>query len=85
MKRILLSILVGCILAGIVYLYGCFPSIGTNFAYKILIVPFMLAASLIPADGLASDIIYYIIQVIFYSIVCFGILSILAKFKKREH
>src|ERR1700677_2378577 len=83
-RRILLSFLIGCFLTGAIYLYGIHPRNGPTTGIAILIIPFQVVASLVTQNEPVADIIYYTIQVLFWSLLCFCVLCILGKFKKSK-
>jgi len=84
-RRILLSVLMGCFLTGLVYLYGTHPRNGPSLGIMVLIIPFQIVASLIAESEPYADIAYFTIQVVFWGLLCFTILCFFGLLKKGKN
>jgi hypothetical protein len=84
MKRVLLSICIGCVITWLLFLYGAHPRSGPTPIIALLMVPFQLLASFVIKDQIVGEILYYGMQVIVMSLLSYVVLYIVSQFRKRE-
>ena len=86
MVKVLLSIVLGCAITGLVFLYGSIPRESPSVAVVILVLPFQIVARLIADNGIAGEIVYFGSQVIFWSGTSLVFVFLAdAAFKRKDH
>jgi len=75
MKRILVSILIGCLLTGLLFAICQDPTSGPT-PIVFVVVPFQMLASLITKDQASGELVYYGIQIIVFGGMCYLVLRV---------
>jgi hypothetical protein len=75
MKRILVSILIGCLLTGLLFAICQDPTSGPT-PIVFVVVPFQILASLITKDRAVGEFVYYGIQIIVFGGMCYLVLRV---------
>jgi len=78
MKKILLSIGIGCLITWVVYLFASQPSNGPRFIALVLL-PFRLFASLVTQDRAFGEVVYFGTQILLVSSISFAALCLRKK------
>jgi hypothetical protein len=82
MKRILVSILIGCLLTGLLFAICQVPTSGPT-PIVFVVVPFQILASLITKDRALGEFVYYGIQIIVFGGICYFALSVFRGFRRE--
>lgn len=83
MKKVLISIVLGGIITWIIYLIGRIPTTnGPNPLVLICVMPFQILALIINRYVPVGDIVYFGMQILFWSLVSFAGLSVIKRIKR---
>lgn len=82
MSRAFTAAILGIIVTWIVYLLGRIPTTGPNVVVLICVMPFQILSSLVAKHEPITDIVYFGMQICFWSVVWFVILSIIKRLRR---
>ena len=84
MKKIFISLVVGCFVTWLMYLYTSHPRTGPTLGIILLILPFNVLTSIITKEEPWADFIYIGLQIGFWSLLCFPIVYAIGRWSNHK-
>jgi hypothetical protein len=83
MKRIVTSILIACLLTGLLFVICQVPTSGPT-PIVFVVMPFQILASLITKDRAVGEFVYYGVQIVVFGGMCYLLLGAFRGFRRDE-
>ena len=82
MKQVTYSVILGCSLTALLYALIQIPTSGPTPLDIFVVLVFQVPTMLITKDRVLGEYIFYAIQVLFFSILCYGIMAIVKRLRQ---
>jgi hypothetical protein len=86
MKQVIYSAILGCTLTALLYALIQIPTSGPTPLDIFVVLAFQIPTMLITKDRILGEYIFYAIQVLFFSALCYGIMAMVKRLRHtKEH